>query len=404
MPLAKNKKNQRECKICKKKFYILHQAQKCCSRRCSNILKHNQGVFSIKGAKKNKTTTWTFNKILSEAKKYKTKKDWRKYSKKSYLAATRNKIVDRVSSHMEALGTHHKRCIYTIKVLNKKIIYIGLTYNFNRRIKNHLETSRFKNLIKKFGKAAIKAEKITGYIDVKEAQKLEQKLIKKFRSLKYEVLNIVKGGGLGGNTVYWTKEKVLEEFKKIKSVEEWREKYKGSYQAAYKFNLYKKLSSNLLRKKREASLWTNKKSVLADALKYNTKSLWKKNSITAVRYARKNGFYDEATKHMKNAIWGRWNKENVIEIGRKYKTRSEWDKKSHQSYIYALKNNLVDQVMPRKNNLIWNKKTILDIAKKYKTISEWRSHDPNSYKASVRYGYHKEATKHLIYKINLKKF
>jgi len=392
MPLAKNKKNQRKCKICNKDFYISNQAQQCCSTSCANKLKHRLGIIPD-------TRTWTFNEILSEAKKYKTKKDWRKYSKKAYQAAVRNKIVDRASAHMEVLGTHHKRCVYTIKVLDKKIIYIGLTYNFQRRIRNHLETSRFRNLIKKFGRDAIKAEKLTEYIDVKEAQKLETKLINKFKLLKYEVLNIVKGGGLGGNTIYWTKEKVLEEVKKIKSLEEWREKYKGSYQAAIKFNLYKRLSSNLTRKQREGKVWTDKASVLADALKYKSKSVWRDNSVSAVRFARKNGFYDEATKHMKNSIWSRWDHKNVIEVGKKFKTRSEWNKKSHQSYLYALKHKLVDQVMPRMNSMIWNKETILKIVKKYKSISEWRANDPNSYKASVKYGYHKDATKHLIYKI-----
>ena len=345
---------------------------------------------------------WTEEKILREAKKYKTKKEWRENSLKSYQAAARQKIVEKVSSHMEVLGTHHKRCIYTIKVLNKKIIYIGLTYNFNRRIRSHFETSRFKNLIKRFGKRAIKPEKITEYIDVNEAQKLEKKLINKFKSLKYEVLNIAKGGGLGGNTIYWTKDKILDEFKKVKSLEDWRTKYKGSYEAARKFGIYKDLSNKLERKARKP--WKDKYLVIQDAKKYQTKTEWRRKSPSAVLYAEKNKFYSEATQHMKSKIpWRKWNHKNVIEEGRKYKTRTEWDRYSSASYLYALKHNLIDKILPSKNTVKWNKEKIIEIAKKYKSISEWRNSDPKSYKASVRLGYHHLTTKHLTYKIKIKK-
>ena len=41
------------------------------------------------------------------------------------------------------MGSHYYRCLYSIEIKKEKKIYIGLTYNFNQRIKDHLKTKRF---------------------------------------------------------------------------------------------------------------------------------------------------------------------------------------------------------------------------------------------------------------------
>jgi hypothetical protein len=46
--------------------------------------------------------------------------------------------------------------------------------------------------------------------------------------------------------------------------------------------------------------WSIKRNCILDAKKYNKKSLWVKSSIGAYTSAKKYGWFDEATKHMKN--------------------------------------------------------------------------------------------------------
>ena len=82
-------------------------------------------------------------KIISSAKKFKTRKDWNLNDPKAYGATRRLNLVDEATNHMDRLGNRFLRCIYALEVKNKKQIYIGLTYNYTRRIRDHLKSKRF---------------------------------------------------------------------------------------------------------------------------------------------------------------------------------------------------------------------------------------------------------------------
>lgn len=246
-----------------------------------------------------KTKKWHFNEILKEAKKYKSRTDWQKFSASSYKASfklsqnKRNLCI----KHMNIRGSYYRRCVYKIEIKNTKKVYIGLTLNFEKRLNYHKISKKFKEIIKIYGKKSIIAEKLTEYIDAKISIKLEKKFIKKFKSKGYEVLNIAKAGSLGASIFIWNKEKVLK-----------------------------------------------------DALKYNKRSAWLKYGKGAPSYAKRFGFYEEATKHMK--------------------------------------------ILNEKGK--WTREKILKDALKYKTRVDWRLNSPNAYDASFYYGYYKQATKHMI--------
>ena len=76
-------------------------------------------------------------------------------------------------------------------MISNKIIYFGLTFRFERRIKDHLESKRFMELKRKYGSNCLEVKKLTDYIDVKTAQKLEIKLISKMKDRNFILLNII---------------------------------------------------------------------------------------------------------------------------------------------------------------------------------------------------------------------
>ena len=138
--------------------------------------------------------------------------------------------------------------------------------------------------------------KIISYSNVEKAKKLEGRLVRKFKSLNYNLLNIAKTGSVGGSTVKWTRDKVLLEALKYKSIKEWKSSELGSYMAAYSYGILTQATKHMQRL--WVHKWKNKKDVLKDAKKYKSRTEWWNNSQSAAVYSKKHNFYEEAVKHM----------------------------------------------------------------------------------------------------------
>lgn len=141
---------------------------------------------------------WFKENIFEEARKFSTIKEWKEKSKMSYQAAVSGGFTRSASKHMTPLGHAYKRCVYSIKLQKQNMVYIGLTYNFKQRVKEHMRTKRFEELTKLYGSKSIKAKQLTKYLDIKEAVNYETKLIDDMKKLGWKVLNKAMGGNLGG--------------------------------------------------------------------------------------------------------------------------------------------------------------------------------------------------------------
>ena len=65
-----------------------------------------------------------------------------------YQAASKYGWLNEATKHMGLMGSRYYRCLYTIKIKGKKLIYVGLTYNFDQRIKDHLKLKDLRNIKK----------------------------------------------------------------------------------------------------------------------------------------------------------------------------------------------------------------------------------------------------------------
>ena len=395
---------------------------------------------------------WTKDKVKKSALRYQTKVDWIKNEDAAYRAAHKNGWIDELTKHMVPIGNKRIRCVYSISVKGKKIIYIGLTGYFQRRIRDHFDTPRILNLIKDYGKKSIITKQLTKYILAEKAIETERKLTQHFINKGYLVLNKAKPGSLGGTTVKWTKEKILKEAKKYKTIRDWLKSSKQSYAAAWSMNIVDQATKHMTRlwekkwtekkvikaalkfktfkiwlKKDPASYraaqarnllnhskitnhlikvsgstiykWTKEK-ILKDAKKYNSRSEWKKNSPAAYRGARKRGFFLKAVIHMKKPPpHGIWTEENIIKNAKAFKTIKEWIKKQPGAYGAAQKKKLLKkatQHMKRLWEKKWNKKNVMKSAIKFKLSSRWKKNYPSAPAAARRLGIYKQATKHMI--------
>ncbi len=175
---------------------------------------------------------WTYLNIINTARKCKTLKEWREKYPYAYHRASKTRVLNKVSGHLKRIGHKYLRCIYTIEVRGKKIIYIGLSFNLTKRLAEHLNSKRFKDIKKIYGKNCLIVNQVTKYLPVNKAAKKEDILISKYKKKGFKVLNKKSGGDLGSIASKWTKEKVIQSAKKFKTQKEWRAKVPSAYAIA----------------------------------------------------------------------------------------------------------------------------------------------------------------------------
>ena len=132
-----------------------------------------------------------------------------------------------------------------------------------------------------------------------------------------------------------------------------------------------------------------------DALRFETRNEWAKNSIKKYRYARRNNALNECCAHMKTNLITR-TAEDCLRSAMKFKTRGEWRRTDPNTHASAIRNGWIQDCT--KHMEIFNNRTIEECKKdalNYKTRSEWRKENPNLYYASVRNKWHAECCAHM---------
>lgn len=131
----------------------------------------------------------------------------------------------------------------------------------------------------------------------------------------------------------WTHEMVLEDANKYETRTEWK-RASGAYGAACAKGWLEESTAHMPENISYVSKWRTKETFLEDALQYHFRRAWSESSDTTFKVAQKNGWYEEATAHMK-VLRKNWTEEVVPEEARKHKTVKDWVKASQASYNAA---------------------------------------------------------------------
>lgn len=153
--------------------------------------------------------TWTNEEIIADAKLYSTKIEWRKNSEVKYQLACRRNIIDTACKHMKPQGDRFKRQIYAIENEDRSV-YVGLSYNPERRYKQHIKYDArhpcSKILHKHYTYGTQKLKIFETFYSLEEIQKKEAEYIEKYQSDGWIILNTAKAGGLGISNPKYTRE------------------------------------------------------------------------------------------------------------------------------------------------------------------------------------------------------
>jgi predicted GIY-YIG superfamily endonuclease len=399
---AKKYNNRRDWKKYSPAMYELARP------RNRNIL--DQATRHMDRLPNNTVKKWTVQAIIKDAKKYQHKSDWSKNSNSAYNAAKARGCFEKAIKHMVPLGNIMRRCVYSIKIKDKKIIYIGLTYNFKKRIRAHLKTKRFKEISKRFGDIAIIPKKLTGYTSLERAIFNEKKYENFYRNKGFKILNIAKTGGIGGGLIKWTKEAVIISAKKFKTISTWSNKFRSAVNAAHDKGWMEEATAHMIRPVWQGlRIWTREK-IIEDAKKYKHRARWSEESGGAYGAAQKMGILKIATKHMTRPIvtnaWRiglkkpvKWTDKELKNSASKYSTLYEWRKKEPSAYATTSTRKMLDKITSHMKKMklysFWTKEKVMSSALKYKTKISWQLNDPKAYNAARRLKIYNKATKHM---------
>lgn len=228
--------------------------------------------------------------------------------------------------------TDNMYSIYAIKFIEQHAVYVGLSMNPNRRMKEHKNKE---STVLKFAKAnnieVPDMEILENGLSRTEAQTMEEYHRKSFMEEGWNILNIAKTG-LGSSSLG----------------------------------------------KLNRSTW-NHDNLYEEAKKYHTRYEFQKNNKSAYVAAYEQGFLDEYTWfEVTQKPTGFWNEEHCYEEARKYKTRGEFAKKSPTAYGVSKKHGWINNYNWFVNGRTNNKRSKLirqltlegQFVKEYPSVSE----------------------------------
>ena len=288
---------------------------------------------------------WTKEKCHEEALKYSSRKEFGDKSSHPYTISLNNNWMDDICSHMKIIGNLHKRCIYVYEFSDNHA-YIGLTYNFDIRHKEHLECER--SIVRKHTEtnSSYELKQLTKYIDVDKAKLLEGKYVEKYKKSGWLILNKIKTGGIGGGNLKWTKERCHEEALKYFSKIDYKNhcpQYRKVKEKGWLDDIWSHMKDDL---NKTNGYWTKEKCQ-EEALKYSTRNEFFKKSSGVYNKCQKRKWIDDVCFHMSGKRYkphGYWTKEKCQEESLKYETKKDFKRNSLSVYSICVQNKWIEEL------------------------------------------------------------
>lgn len=218
---------------------------------------------------------WDLKRCGLEAKKYKTRNEFKFGNTSAYNSAKDNKWLDKICSHMKVVGNKFKRAIYAFEFKNRSV-YVGLTDNYDRRYEAHMRKGPVARELEKSPAVFVQ---FNNWADKEVAVKNEAKKIEEYRRKGWRILNIAKAGALGGTDIKWSEKELIAEARKYKTRTNFSKKSKAAYMAAWKKGILDKICSHMIEVVKPVGYWTFDR-IYKEAKKYKTKPDFKRGSPT----------------------------------------------------------------------------------------------------------------------------
>jgi predicted GIY-YIG superfamily endonuclease len=340
---------------------------------------------------------WTKERVAEEARKYSTRTEFMKAKGAGYTIAAKNGWLDEVCAHMEKKGSQYERAIYAFEFEDSSV-YVGLTFDYDVRLNEH--RTQNKHIGKKLKHVPAKYVRFDEWMPLDKAGLEEARIIESYRERGWKILNRMKAGGLGSRPKKWSYDEIEKLAAKFKTVKAFKDAYPSAYAVACKHGWWGEISQHLVRAV-EHGKWTLD-ALKEEAAKYSSRSEFEKKNGSAYHAARKKGWLNEVCGHMDCLVnpSGHWTKERVRDEALKYQSRVEFSKESQGAYQKASKNGWLDDVCGHMERLVkpvgyWDLERVKEEAKKYSTRGEFGKANPSAYQRARQKGWLDDVCGHM---------
>lgn len=339
---------------------------------------------------------WSKSRLKKEAKKYRTKKEFRKKASGAYSEAYKSGWIDEACAHMEAV----KNKVHWTKEKCKKE---AAKYNTKKGFREE-------------SGSAYSAAYKHGWLN--------------YVCKHMEQTRMPKG--------YWTKKMCTKEANKYNNQAEFRAKNSRAYTAAERNGWMKELTKSMPESPRPKK-WTKEKSALA-AKRYKSRTEFRLGTSGAYNSARRDGFLDEICEHMEvkgsrysRAIYAFEFSDKSVYVGLTYNYDQRYkghlrsnktiiEKTQELGHTFLEFNNWSPIEEAAKNEAktienyrkrgwkilnkskagslgasekYWTKNKCIKEVKRYETKKEFQLKSPGAYSSASKGGFLREITKHL---------
>lgn len=297
---------------------------------------------------------WSNHTCREEALKFETRSEFHKKSGSAYIAATKLNILDEICSHMI---TPIRTRLWTRENCQE-------------------EAAKYNN------KSDFRANSAKAYSAAQKNGWLND--------ICSHMIAWRKPKG------FWIKENCRQEALKYASRSEFNKCSSRAYLIAKNNNWLEELCIHMIITRKPGS-YLSKDQFQSEALKYNSRSEFQKNSNVAYTKACRMKWIDEISAHM-NSIKkpnNYWSLDRCSEIAREFDTIKEFREKAGNIYAYAHRKKWIEQICvhmkrTRKPAVFWTKEAITEEAAKYKTRSEFNKKSPTAATQARGWGWYEE--------------
>jgi hypothetical protein len=194
---------------------------------------------------------------------------------------------------------------------------------------------------------------------------------------------------------YWTLEQCKTDALKYDSKNEWSKNSGSIYNTAYRKDWLEECCAHMQQPVKPKNYWTLE-LCKADALKYDSRSEWSKKSGGAYNSAHTKGWINVCCKHMKSKYkpYGYWTLEQCKADALKYNSKSEWTKNSKMAVNVTYKNGWVEECCAHMKKIVPKNYWTLELCKadalKYDSKSEWKIKSSSAYMNAYKKGWLKQ--------------